>query len=53
MRLTLDQAMLIYQRVTDRSACAGEGAAWWTEVQAELEAVIAALTAATGADVIA
>lgn len=53
MRLTLDQAMLIYHRAIDRSAGAGEGAAWWTEVQAELEAVIAAPTAAAAADIIA
>lgn len=53
MHLTLDQAMLIYQRAIDSSVGAGEDAAWWTEVQAELEAVIAAPTPAAAADVIA
>ncbi len=52
MRLTLDQAMLIYQRAIDKTADAGEGAAWWAEVQAELEAVIAAPTTAAAAGVI-
>lgn len=28
MQLTLDQAMLIYQRAIDKTAGAGEGAAW-------------------------
>lgn len=46
MRLRLDQAMLIYQRAIDKTADAGEGTAWWAEVQAELEAVIAAPTTA-------
>jgi len=32
MRLTLDQAMLIYQRAIDKTAGAEEGAAWWAEV---------------------
>lgn len=53
MRLSRDQAMLIYQRAIDRSAGDGEGAAWWTEVQVELEAVIAAPSAAAAADIIA
>lgn len=53
MRLTLDQAMLIYQRAIDKSAGAGEGGAWWADVQAELEAVITAPTTAAAADVIA
>ena len=53
MRLALDQAMLIYQRAIDKTAGAGEGAAWWTEVQAELEAVIATPTTMAAADVIA
>jgi len=44
--------MLIYQRAIDKTAGAGEGAAWWEEVQAELEAVIGAPTAAA-ADLIA
>jgi hypothetical protein len=45
--------MLIYRRAIDQSAHAGEGAAWWAEVQAELEAVIAAPTTAAAAGVIA
>jgi hypothetical protein len=52
-QLTLDQTMLIYQRAIDKTAQAGEGAAWWADVQAELEAVIAAPTIAAAADVIA
>lgn len=55
MRLTLDQAMLIYQRAIDKTAGAGtgEGAAWWAAVQAELERIIAAPTTASAASVIA
>lgn len=53
MRLTLDQTMLIYQCAIDRSAGAGEGSAWWKEVQTELEAVIAAPSATSAADIIA
>ncbi|MFK3741654.1 hypothetical protein [Massilia sp. TN1-12] len=53
MQLTLDQTMLIYQRAIDRTAGASEGAAWWAEVQAELEAVIAAPTTAAAAALIA
>lgn len=52
MQITLDQAMLIYQRAIDKSADIGGGAAWWANVQAELEAVIAALTTAAAAGVI-
>lgn len=51
--MTRDQAMLIYQRAIDETAGAGEGAAWWANVQAELEAVITAPTTAAAADVIA
>jgi len=46
MRLTLDQAMLIYQRAIDKTAGAEESAAWWAKVKAELEAVTGALTTA-------
>lgn len=53
MRLTLDQAMIIYQRVIDSTAGAGEGAAWWAEVTTELEAVVTAPTTAAAADIIA
>lgn len=53
MRLTLDQAMLIYQRAIDKTADEAEGAAWWAEVQAELEAVVAAPTTAAAAEMIA
>ncbi|NTB05875.1 hypothetical protein [Agrobacterium tumefaciens] len=53
MQLTLDHAMLIYQRAIDKTAGAGEGVAWWAEVQAELEAVVAAPTTAAAADIIA
>lgn len=53
MRLTLDRAMLIYQRAIDKTADAGEGAACWADVQAELEGVIAAPTTAVAAAAIA
>lgn len=53
MHLTLDQAMLIYQRAIDKTADAGEGADWWAEVYAELNAVIAAPTTAEAAALIA
>jgi len=53
MQMTLDQTMLIYQRAIDKTAGAGEGEARWLEVQAELEAVIAAPTTAAAAEVIA
>lgn len=53
MQLTLDQAMMIYQPAIDSTGGAGEGPAWWTEVQAEMEAVIAAPTSAAVADIIA
>lgn len=53
MPISFDQAMLIYQRAIDSTAGAGEGPAWWTEVQAELEAVIAAPTSAAAAAIIA
>jgi hypothetical protein len=52
MLLTLDQAMLIYQRAIEKTAGAGEGAAWWSEVMAELEAVTATPSAAAAAEVI-
>jgi hypothetical protein len=53
MQLTLDQAVLIYQLAIDKTAGASEDAAWWAEVQAELEAVIAAPTTAAAAALIA
>jgi hypothetical protein len=53
MQLTRDQAMLIYQRAIDKSAGAGEGEAWWSNVHAELQAVIAAPTTAAAAGAIA
>lgn len=53
MQLTLDQTMLIYQRAIDKTAGAGEGAVWWEEVQAELEAVVAAPSTAAAAELIA
>lgn len=53
MQLTLDQTMLINRRAIDKSASAGEGAAWWANVQTEMEAVIAAPTTAAAANVIA
>jgi len=52
MQLTLDQTMTIYQRAIDKMAGADEGEAWWENVQAELEAVIAAPTTAAAAEVI-
>lgn len=53
MQLTREQALLIYQRAIDETAYAGEGEDWWANVQAELEAVIAAPTTAAAAGVIA
>lgn len=53
MLMTQDEAMLIYQRAIDKTASADEGAAWWANVRAELEAVIAAPTTAAAAEVIA
>ena len=53
MQLTIDQTMTIYQRAIDKTAGADEGEAWWSEVQTELEAVIAAPTTAAAAAVIA
>lgn len=49
----LDQAMMIYQRAIDSTADVGEGAAWWADVQAELEAVVASPTTAAAGDIIA
>lgn len=45
--------MLIYQSAIDSTAGVGEGPAWWTEVQVEMEAMIAAPTSAAAADIIA
>ena len=53
MQLTLDQTMLIYQRAIDKTAGAGEGAAWLAKVRSELEALIAAPTTAAATVVIA
>ena len=53
MQLTLEQTMMIYQRAIDETAGAGEGAAWWAEVQVELDAVIVAPTTAAAAELIA
>jgi len=52
MQLTLDQAMTIYHRAIDKTAGAGEGEDWWLGVKSEMEAVIAAPTKASAADVI-
>lgn len=53
MQMTLDQAILIYQRAIDKSIGAGEGVNWWSNVRAELEAVIAAPNTSAAAEVIA
>lgn len=53
MTMTREQAMLIYRQAIDGAADAGEGEAWWQAVQAELEAVIAAPTAAAAGATIA
>jgi hypothetical protein len=45
--------MLIYQCAIDANVDAGEGADWSAQVQAELEAVIAAPTTGAAAEVIA
>lgn len=50
--ITSDQAMLIYQRAIDSTVGPAEGVDWWNEVRCEIEAVIAAPTAAAAADVI-
>lgn len=49
----LNHAMLIYQRAIDPKADAGEGSAWWAEVHAEMEAVVAAPSVKAAAEVIA
>lgn len=52
VQLTPDQTMKIFQRAIDNTAGAGEGEAWWQEVQSELEAVIEAPTKTAAAEVI-
>jgi len=52
MPLTPDQTKTIYQRAIDKTAGAGEGEIWRKEVQAELEAIIAASTKTAAATII-
>jgi len=53
MSMAPEQAMLIYQRAIDPTVGPGEGANWWGQVQREIEAVVAAPSAAAAAGVIA
>lgn len=50
--LTLEQAKTIYRAAVDARASDGEGPAWWNEVHAELDQVLAASTAKDAAKVI-
>jgi hypothetical protein len=47
-----DQAVRIYQSAIDATATLAEGEDWWSAVRAEMEAVVAAPTAAAAAEVI-
>ena len=47
-----DQAIEIYQRAVDPTMGEEQGARWWADVSAELDAVIAAPDTATAARVI-
>lgn len=48
-----DQAIKIYQRAVDSAMGVEQGALWWADVRAELDAVIAAPDTATAARIIA
>ena len=48
-----DQAIQIYQGAVDPTVGADQGAEWWAEVRAELDAVVSAPDTATAADIIA
>ncbi|STR27827.1 Uncharacterised protein [Janthinobacterium lividum] len=48
-----DQTIEIYERAVDPSMGEEQGAQWWADVSAELDAVIAAPDTATAASVIA
>ena len=48
-----DQAIEIYQRAVDPTMGEEQGVQWWTDVSAELDAVMAAPDTATAAQVIA
>jgi hypothetical protein len=51
--MKINQAMAIYRGAVDQTATAAEGRDWWREVQAEVDAVIAAPTKAAAAAIIA
>jgi len=51
--MNFNQVMTIYRSAVDQTATAAEGSDWWREVQAEIEAVIAAPTTAAAAAIIA
>ncbi|MGX9730120.1 hypothetical protein ACWYXO_05725 [Janthinobacterium aestuarii] len=48
-----DQTIEIYQRAVGPSMCEEQGAQWWADMSAELDAVIAARDSATAARVVA
>ncbi|MBY0240091.1 MAG: hypothetical protein K2X55_12325 [Burkholderiaceae bacterium] len=48
-----DQTIQIYQRAVDPTMGSEQGAQWWADVSAELDAVIAAADNAAAADIIA
>lgn len=48
-----DQAIQIYQGAVDPTMGAEQGAEWWGEVSAELDAVVSAPDTATAAGIIA
>lgn len=48
-----DQTIEICQRAVDPSMCKEQGAQWWADMSAELDAVIAARDTVTAARVIA
>lgn len=51
--MNFNQVMTIYRSAVDQAATAAEGPDCWREVQAEIEAVIAAPTKAAAAAIIA
>lgn len=51
--MNFTQVMTIYRSAVDQTATAAEGRDWWREVQAEIEAVVAAPTKAAAAAIIA
>jgi hypothetical protein len=51
--MDIDQVMTIYRDAVDQTATSAEGRDWWREVQAEIEAVVAAPTEAAAVAIIA